>query len=113
MDELLGPVDRIQDPPERALGVCRRVLLADDAAVGEPASDELAETTLDRVVDVRDQRRVGLRLDLEIALDGRPDDPACRVGQLDGDGMVALDISSRDPGGRTGFHTTPSYRPSS
>src|SRR5207302_5466337 len=69
IDELLGPVDRIQDPLERALGVCRRVLLADDAVVGEPASDELAEPTLDRVVDVRDQRCVGLRLDLEATLD--------------------------------------------
>src|SRR5437867_6425862 len=71
---------------------------------GNHRPDEFAETTLDGVVDVGDQRRVGLRLDLEIALDGGADDPACRVGQLDGDGMVALDISSRDPGGRTGFH---------
>src|SRR2546422_4919077 len=58
---LFRSIDRIQDPLERTLRVCRGVLLAEDAVVGEPATDELAEPTLDGVVDVERRLRELIR----------------------------------------------------
>ena len=109
VDELLGPVDGVHDPLERAVGPRGRILLADHAVVGEPASDELAQATLDRAIGLRDERGVGLRLHVEAALEGRLHDPARFVRQLDRRGMVALDVAGRDLRGRLSRHDIASY----
>ena len=98
--ELLGPVDGIEDPLPGAVGAGRRIFLAEDAVLGEPAGDHLAQAALDRLIDVGDDGGVGLDLDVEAALESRLDDPPRFVGHLERRGVVALDVAGRNAHGR-------------
>src|SRR5262249_52948830 len=96
VDEFFGAVDRIDDPLKRAVGSRGRILLADDAVVGEPALDELAHSTLDRLIHLGDERPVGLRLHAEATFEGPRGDPARFVSQLDRRRVIALNVAGRD-----------------
>src|SRR5207244_7670971 len=63
VDEFFGPVDRIDDPLKRAVRPRGRILLADDAVIGEPAVDQLARATLDRLIHPGDEGSGRLRLE--------------------------------------------------
>src|SRR5262249_24030229 len=96
VDEFFGAIDRIDDPLKRAVGPRGRILVADDAVVGEPALDELAHSTLDRLIHLGDERPVGLRLHAEATFEGPRGDPARFVSQLDRRRVIALDVAGRD-----------------
>jgi len=65
LDELFGPVHRVEDPLERGTRQARRVLLAEDAVVWTRRLDHLTLALLDVQVGARHVAAVGLLLDLE------------------------------------------------
>ena len=62
---------------------------------GNQPAMQLAHPALDGLIDVGDQRCVGLGLHREAALEGRHDDPPRLVGQLERPVVIALDVSLR------------------
>jgi hypothetical protein len=86
--EVLRPVDRVDDPPDRASVVA--LLLAQHAFAGADDRDSLPQRALDGSVGIRDRRQVRLGLDLEIQrAESRQAQRVGEVGELEGEGKVA------------------------
>ena len=62
--EVLRPVDRVDDPPDRAAVVA--LLLAQHALAGAGDCDSFPQRALDGPVGIRDRRQVRLGLNLKI-----------------------------------------------
>jgi hypothetical protein len=83
--EVLRPVDRVDDPSDRAAVIA--FLLAQHAFAGASDCDSLPQCALDGAVGIRDRRQVRLGLDLEIErAEPRQAQGVGEVGKLEGKG---------------------------
>jgi len=88
-DEVLGAVDRIDDPA-RLLRARGAELLAEEPVIGKGAAEDPADQLLGLPVGLGDRRRVGLERDLEAAAVVLERNVAGGAGRLDGHRQQAI-----------------------
>lgn len=85
--EVLRPIDRVDDPSDRAPVVT--LLLTEDALARTARGDPLPQCALDRPVGVRDRRQVGLGVDVQVVrAKARQAERVGQVGKFEGEGEV-------------------------
>jgi secondary thiamine-phosphate synthase enzyme len=85
--EVLRPIDRVDDPSDRAPVVT--LLLTEDALARTARGDPLPQCALDRPVRVRDRRQVGLGVDVQVVrAKARQAERVGQVGKFEGEGEV-------------------------
>ena len=88
-DEVLRPVDGIDDPPAAADADLLGLFLAEHPVIGEVLLDQLAHQAFDRLVGIAHRREVGLGLDLEVAsVEASHRDDIGLGGQQEGEGEI-------------------------